>query len=126
MAQIVSGSKTAAVPAFDLEAALEFVDGSMELLAKLGDRVKKESDLLMERLRQALAAGDRELVRRSAHSMKGMFSYTGAPAARDSAAAVEAAARSHDLTKAAELTELHARELERFFAAFAAHFPKPS
>ena len=119
MPQVTTGPKTA-LPAFDLDAALEFVDGSMDLLQKLGERVKKEADLLMARLRHALAAGDRELVRRSAHSMKGMFAYTGAPAARESAAAVEACARSNALENAAALTDALEHEAQRFYDALAA------
>jgi PAS domain S-box-containing protein len=90
----------AAGEVFDREAALAGAGGDRELLRELARIFLGECPAWLSRMRQALAAGDAALLRRTAHTCKGSLSVFGARAAVDAAQHLEALGRAGDLAAA--------------------------
>lgn len=59
------------LPVFDEERALQLLDGDRELLEDVLDLFQTTSRRLLEEIEEARTAGDREALRKSAHSLKG-------------------------------------------------------
>ena len=66
------------VLAFDPADALERVDGDKEFLGELAELFYESSEEMITELREAIAAGDSELLERHSHSLKGAVSNFGA------------------------------------------------
>jgi two-component system, sensor histidine kinase len=82
---------------------------SAEKLESLGDRLVTEARESLDRMQAALASGDREALRRGAHSCKGMTAALGLKAMADRAASLQhAAADAEGPALAAQLRELAA------------------
>jgi hypothetical protein len=80
-----------------------------EKLESLGDRFVTEARESLGRMQAALADGDREVLRRGAHSCKGMAAALGLKALADRAASLQhAAADAEDPVLSAQLRELSA------------------
>jgi HPt (histidine-containing phosphotransfer) domain-containing protein len=85
---------------FDLAAALQRVEGDVELLAELADMFVEEHGSLCSQILQAMDQGDAEGVTRAAHSLKGSVGNFNAQAAFEAALNVETAGRTGDLDAA--------------------------
>ena len=90
-----------------------------DLLIDLIELFLRETPARMRVLAEALAAGDRELVERSTHTLKSTAATFGADALRAVAAEAETAARKAGLSRVAELMPVMEREVEQVRAALA-------
>ena len=113
--QTPAAARTAAPdPAiFDLDAALERYEGDRSVLAEIVGSYIEESTTLTKEIRSGIDSGDTELVRRAAHSLKGGAAYISAMSLSCSAADIEKAARSGNLTIVENLLSTLERELSR-------------
>lgn len=82
--------------------ALDRVGGDEELLQELCQIFISEYPKLLEKVREAIVAGNAEGVQRAAHSLKGEVSYLGAPNATETARLLEDMGRAKDLSRAPE------------------------
>jgi two-component system sensor histidine kinase/response regulator len=94
---------TNATEFWDREAALRRIGHDEELLRDLCNIFLEESPKQMQKLQEAIAAGDAEGVMRAAHSLKGELSYLGAGRAAQIARQLEDMGRNRHLTECAEL-----------------------
>jgi two-component system, sensor histidine kinase and response regulator len=106
---------------FDREALLERVDGDVEFLAETVDLLDADAPGLLEQLRAAVASGDANAVRRSAHTLKGMVANFCAPPAQEAALRLEQQGRSGDLVGAEAATADLATQVERLRGALRAY-----
>jgi HPt (histidine-containing phosphotransfer) domain-containing protein len=99
-----------------LTAVLTWVDGDIEFLATVLPTFLAETPELTRDLRQALDANDAFIVRRVAHSLKGMLCNFGVPDLRDTAAAIEARGAAGDLGDVPKLLIGLEAGLQRLYA----------
>jgi HPt (histidine-containing phosphotransfer) domain-containing protein len=85
---------------WDLEAALQSVDGDRELLVEMADLFLQDSASLMEQVGQAIQTGNASDLHRSAHTLKGSVANFVAEGARDAAMQLEMMGRSGNLSGA--------------------------
>jgi two-component system, sensor histidine kinase and response regulator len=97
--------------------ALERLDGDEELLQELCEIFLNESPKLVQKLRQGLAEGDSEALKRAAHSLKGEASYLAAACATQAARRLEDLSKEGDLAQAGEALAVLERELENLRVA---------
>jgi signal transduction histidine kinase/CheY-like chemotaxis protein len=81
-------------------AALDRIGGDEELLRDLCHIFLEESPKLMQKLQQAVAAGDSDGVMRAAHSLKGEAGYLGADGTSHAARQLEEMGHNKDLSRA--------------------------
>ncbi len=86
--------------AIDWDSAIAVVDGDRELLGEVVAAFLIEGPTLSEEIRQALAAGDANRLRRGAHTLKGALRTLGIELAAQSAGELEEIGRSGDLARA--------------------------
>ncbi len=86
--------------AIDWDSAIAVVDGDRELLGEVVAAFLIEGPTLSEEIRQALAAGDANRLRRGAHTLKGALRTLGIELAAQSAGELEEIGRSGDLSRA--------------------------
>jgi PAS domain S-box-containing protein len=86
----------------DWAVAKEVVHGDEHLLAEVARALLEESPRLLQTMRQAIAAGDGESLRRAAHTLKSCVGYFGAKRAFDRAYQIESLARDAALASARE------------------------
>jgi histidine phosphotransfer protein HptB len=86
----------------DEAVALSRVGGDFELLQEVVGLFLDDYPQSLEKIREAVAAGDQNNLERQAHSLKGSVSTFGAQAAFDAAFELEKQGRSGDLTSASE------------------------
>ena len=79
---------------FDADAALERLEGDVELFRMLRTIFQEDSVALFEKLSSALIGGDLASVERAAHSLKGLAANFEALAAAEVALSIEEAARA--------------------------------
>jgi len=79
---------------FDADAALQRLEGDVELFRMLRKIFHEDSVDLYGKLSAALTAGDLALVERAAHSLKGLAANFEANAATEAALGIEEAARA--------------------------------
>jgi CheY-like chemotaxis protein/anti-sigma regulatory factor (Ser/Thr protein kinase) len=91
--------------------ALDRIGGDEELLRDLCRIFLEESPKLMQKLQQAVAAGDSDGVMRAAHSLKGESSYLGAGGTSQAARQLEEMGRTQDLSGASGTLALLEREV---------------
>ena len=91
--------------------ALGRIGGDEELLRELCQIFLEESPKLLEKLRQAVTAGDADTVMRAAHSLKGESSYLGAGGTSQAARQLEEMGRSNDLSRASKTLAVLEREI---------------
>jgi signal transduction histidine kinase len=111
-------------PPFDLEAALEIVEGNRELLLELVQLFLEESPAQMADLSRAIARRDGAGVSLHAHSLKGPLNSLGAGAASDAAWRLEQMGRSGQLDGLDEAREALERALEQLEPALSALLPR--
>jgi len=91
--------------------ALARIGGDEELLGDLCHIFLEESPKLMQKLQQAVAAGDTDGVMRAAHSLKGETSYLGANRTSHAARQLEDMGRDQNLSQASDTFATLEREL---------------
>ncbi len=118
LAGLASAPVTVAKPKLADEAAswnkaeaLGRIGGDEELLRELCQIFLEESPKLLEKLRQAVTAGDADAVMRAAHSLKGESSYLGAGGTSQAARQLEEMGRSNDLSRAGDTVTVLEREV---------------
>jgi signal transduction histidine kinase/DNA-binding response OmpR family regulator/HPt (histidine-containing phosphotransfer) domain-containing protein len=92
-------------------AALDRIGGDEELLRDLCHIFLEESPKLLQKLQQAVAAGDPDGVMRAAHSLKGEASYLGADGTSHAARQLEEMGRNKDLSRVSETLAALEREV---------------
>ena len=96
-----------------LETMLQMVGGDTAFLAEMIDAYLADSPQLLADLRQAVAVGDTDLLRRAAHSLKSNSENFGATALAALARKLEELGKSGVLADAYDLTEQAAAEYQR-------------
>ena len=107
----MSGAANPDPSSWNRTAALDRIDGDEELLRDLCRIFLEESPQLLQRLRQAVIAGDAEGVMRAAHSLKGEAGYLGAGAVSHAARQLEDMGREQDLSQAGDTLATLEREV---------------
>jgi two-component system, sensor histidine kinase and response regulator len=97
--------------------ALGRIGGDEELLRELCQIFLEESPKLLEKLRQAVTAGDADALMRAAHSLKGESSYLGAGGTSQAARQLEEMGRSNDLSRAGDTVAVLEREVAGLHAS---------
>ena len=97
----------------DRSALLDSLSGDVELLKTISGLFLTHSPELVDRIRDALAAGDCAELERAAHSLKGSVSNFFAPLAVEAARNLESIARAGNLAKAADAFVMLEQELDR-------------
>ena len=109
----VTPAKPAAEAAsWNRKEALDRIGGDEALLRDLCEIFLQESPKLLQKLQQAVAAGDSDAVMRAAHSLKGESSYLGAGATSQVARQLEEMGRSQNPSRAKDTFAALERELE--------------
>jgi len=103
--------RSAQVASWNKTEALDRIGGDQELLRDLCKIFLEESPKLMQKLQEAVAAGDSDGVMRAAHSLKGESSYLGAGSTSQAARQLEEMGRSQDLSHAGNTLALLEREV---------------
>jgi CheY-like chemotaxis protein len=101
----------AKVASWNRTEALDRIGGDEELLRDLCQIFLDESPKLLEKLQQAVAAGDSDGVMRAAHSLKGESSYLGADGTSQAARQLEEMGRNQDLARAGNALAILEREI---------------
>ena len=83
-------------PAFDLAAALDRVDGDVELMKELAGLFLDECPQRMAEIHQAILRRDASGLKKSAHALRGSVANFGAPAATEAARRLETAGHDQD------------------------------
>jgi HPt (histidine-containing phosphotransfer) domain-containing protein len=91
--------------------ALARIGGDEELLRDLCQIFLEESPKLLQKLQQAVAAGDTDGVMRAAHSLKGEASYLGADGTSQAARQLEDMGHHKDLSRASNTLAVLEREV---------------
>ncbi|MGA8492345.1 MAG: response regulator [Terriglobales bacterium] len=110
-APIVPAKAAAAATSWDKTEALNRIGGDEQLLQELCQIFLEESPKLLQKLQQAVAAGDPGEVSRAAHSLKGESSYLGAGGTSQAARQLEEMGNHKDLSRASETLAVLEREV---------------
>jgi CheY-like chemotaxis protein len=102
---------TEETPSWNRAEALNRIGGDEDLLLDLCNIFLEESPKLMQKLQQAVAAGDSDGVMRAAHSLKGESSYLGAGGTSQAARQLEEMGRNKDLSRANDTLATLEREV---------------
>jgi two-component system sensor histidine kinase/response regulator len=98
---------------WDLEAALQSVDGDRELLVEMAELFLQDSARLVEEVGQAIRDGNASALHRSAHTLKGSVANFVAEEARETALQLELMGRSGNLAGAPARYTALAEEMRR-------------
>jgi CheY-like chemotaxis protein len=116
-AVLPAGGGDAAPPVFDPRVLLGLLDGDRAAVADIVGEYAEDAPRQLAGVREALAAGDADLVRRRAHTLKGASANVGAEALRIAAYDLERAAADAELAGGealvAQLDDELGRLLER-------------
>lgn len=110
-----------AAPVFDAEAAIQRLDGSLEIFIKLIALYHDDSRQLLHRLRDAAARRDAKDMEQAAHSLKSLAANFDARRATAAAARIEELARAGDVAAAVRCAPELEAESEQLAQALA-HF----
>ena len=106
---------------FDINAALDRVEGDHELLLELIELFFEQSPTLMREIEDAISSGDNTALSNSAHSLKGSAGNFAAQAAYDASFAIENLARDENLDTVQEKFAALEREVLTLTSALAAY-----
>jgi CheY-like chemotaxis protein/nitrogen-specific signal transduction histidine kinase len=107
--------------AFAMEDALRNMGGEHDLLEQIaGIFLENDTPGYLERIRKAVAEGDAEALRQSAHALKGSCANFAAHAAVEAAAKLEQAGRNNDLPDLTQQLERLEVEMDRLVTALRA------
>jgi CheY-like chemotaxis protein len=126
MASSLSSEPRPALPRFDLDAALERVDGDRTLFIELARLFQADCSRLQAELRQALAEKNTLQLRRIAHTLKGAAGHVGASEIASTALALEQLGDAADFEAAAPLAQALENQLALVPAALADLLAHPS
>jgi PAS domain S-box-containing protein len=107
-------------PPFDLDGALQRLEGDRELLEELARLFLEECPGNIAGMRKALQGRDARLLERLAHTMKGSSASVGAVRVSEASLALEQEARAGTLANSTEYIERIQRELDRLVPEFEA------
>lgn len=99
--------------AVDYRSALARLGGSEQLLCDLAKFFLEDAPGILTELSSAITMGDMPTVERAAHSLKGLAANFGAPAAVQTAAELQDAARRRDADQLPSLCDRLDREIEK-------------
>ncbi len=99
---------------FDLDAALERIDGDRGLFGEIARAFLESCPAAMEEIRSVLAKGDAALLERASHTMKGSAIQLGATAVARTAEEIERRARARNLEGVDKYMARLAYEVEQF------------
>ena len=105
---------------FDLEVALEAVDGERELLDGMIAIFMRQTPRVMQDIDAAIAGGDAGALETAAHKLKGSIAMFGARAAREAAQRLEDLAEARELSAAPAAREALGAEVQRLSTALEA------
>lgn len=97
---VIPAAKTPGTNAFDIDAALQHVEGDRELLDEPIGIFSEECPKLMNAIQNAIRAGDLQVLERAAHSLKGSAANLCAIHVTRPTAELEESARAGDLSAA--------------------------
>jgi CheY-like chemotaxis protein len=112
--------KEIAVDVINWDAAVNQMEGDVDLLKEIADMFLEESPGLLDRMRQAAAQGDCKTLERAAHTIKGSVSNFAAKSAVEAAQRLEQIGREGDLSQADEAYQALEQEIERLKPALVA------
>jgi two-component system sensor histidine kinase/response regulator len=107
------------IEGIDVAAGLGRVGGNRELYFRLLDKMRLDFPTVPDRIRAALAVGDRQEAEIAAHSVKGAAGNVGAALLAESAGALEKALHDHDEAGIAQALPAFAAAVDRFSRALA-------
>ena len=107
------------IPVFAKEDLLERLGGAEALIPRFMGLFFKGVGPNMDALEEAIASGEPDKVRTTSHAIKGSSANIGAMQMRETAAAIETAAKAGDISGAPEGLALLKRQLEEFKVAVA-------
>jgi signal transduction histidine kinase/DNA-binding response OmpR family regulator len=108
---VTTAEPSAEAASWNRAEALDRIGGDEELLQELCHIFLEESPKLLQRLHQAVAAGDTDGVMRAAHSFKGEAGYLGADGTSHAARQLEDMGHNKDLSRARDTLALLDREV---------------
>jgi two-component system, sensor histidine kinase and response regulator len=108
-----------AQPGIDADAVLARLEGDRELLGEVATLFASDGPKLLQDIEQAIASGDRPLLHRSAHTLKGSLDLFGLSAAVNLAYALEHAAKNGDLSDLIDLAGRLGTEMDRMLPQLA-------
>jgi HPt (histidine-containing phosphotransfer) domain-containing protein len=98
--ELCAQAHAAEPPSFSREVALERLEGDENFLRELIEIFLKDAPERIEKLDEALRAGEAAQVQLHAHTLKGASAYLGAEALREAAYEMELAGKAGDLAQA--------------------------
>jgi HPt (histidine-containing phosphotransfer) domain-containing protein len=116
-----SGSGDDASVAFDLNAAMERVEGDNELFVELIDLFFDQSPALIAQIQDAIAAGNPVALQNAAHSLKGAISNFEAHGAFEAAFKLEVIGKDEMLDEAGEALQALDAEVLKLTSALAVY-----
>jgi two-component system sensor histidine kinase/response regulator len=102
------------IEGIDVAAGLGRVGGNRELYSRLLDKMRLEFPTVPDRIRAALAAGDRQAAEIAAHSVKGAAGNVGATLVANASEALEKALHDQDEAGIAQALPAFAEAVDRF------------
>lgn len=105
---------------FDENALLDNVGGDIEFLAETIGMLQADGPVLMQQIRDSLAAGDAATVGKTAHTLKGMVSNFCAAGVQAAALEVEKMGKAGDLSAAPAAVDALAPLVEALIAELTA------
>ncbi len=97
----------------DWSFAIKHLEGDVELLKEMAGVFLEQSEMLMERIRDALDRGDMVAVERTAHTIKGSVSNFAAKKVFRAAEQLEEIGRKGDVSRAIEAYRILEQEIQR-------------
>ncbi|MDQ2731408.1 MAG: response regulator, partial [Armatimonadota bacterium] len=107
------------LPSFNLEHALDQLEGDTELLQELVGMFRDNEPAMMTELREAVSTRDAPTIARSAHRLRGCVASFGGQAAAEAAQCMETLANKGDLLGAIAAHPRVENELKRLLGALA-------
>lgn len=117
-----AGGETRAAAAFDVAEAMDGIPGDLETARELAGLFIEEYANVAAKMRQGLAAGNADAVRRGAHMLKSSAGVFAAHATVAAAERLESIAAAGDLAAAAEALADLQGEAVRLIEALKEHF----
>jgi HPt (histidine-containing phosphotransfer) domain-containing protein len=100
-------------PLFDREAALESVDGHLDILVELAETFLAHCPAIVGPIGQAVRRRDAKAIEAAAHDLKGALGYLGANRIVDAASKLEQLARDGNLDSAERLHQSLSPQLDQ-------------
>lgn len=102
----------------DVDVALTYVDGDLELLAELSAMFLQDYPRLIGEARSSILKGDHSSLERAAHTLKGRLAFFGVQKAREQVLELETMGRMNDLARAGQALAQVEAEMEDILPEF--------